>query len=346
MPRRPVRRAVSADDLYQLRFVSDPQLSPDGTQVVYVCAWVDPEDRTRYRSQIMLVPFDGSSPPRPLTSGKHRDNAPRWSPDNCSIAFVSDRDNDRGQVFILPLQGGEPRQVTSLKRGAGAPVWSPNGDRIAFAARTDIAEVAQQEGQSEEKGKSPRVRIVTRVHYKADGEGLTEALHRHLFVVDAANGSEPKQLTDGDWDDAEPTWSPDGESIAFTSGRERDRDLSMLNDVWLVPSSGGRARRVTRHKGEVGSPVFSPDGRQIAFLGHEKGKTYGAAHRPDGHLVRGWRVDLDSWRGWTRRWATWRSRTRATRSRRNRRAGCPMARACWPRSARSAGLGRAFCLAR
>ena len=106
---------MSADDLYQLRFVSDPQLSPDGTQVVYVCAWVDPEDRTRYRSQLMLVPFDGSSPPRPLTSGKHRDNAPRWSPDNCSIAFVSDRDNDRGQVFVLPLQGGEPRQLTSAQ---------------------------------------------------------------------------------------------------------------------------------------------------------------------------------------------------------------------------------------
>jgi dipeptidyl aminopeptidase/acylaminoacyl peptidase len=276
MARRPVRRPIAADDLYQLRFVSDPHLSPDGTRVAYVCSWVDAEDRTRYRSQLMLVPFDGSSPPRPLTSGQHRDSAPRWAPDGCSIAFVSDRDNDRAQVFVLPLQGGEARQLTSLKRGAGAPVWSRNGDRIAFAARSDISDLAEQEGQSDEKGKPPRVRIVTRVKYKADGDGLYEAMRRHLFVVEVEGGAEPRQVTDGDWDDAEAAWSPDGELLAFTSSRERDRDFTTLNDVWVVPSRGGRARRVTRHKGEAGSPAFSPDGRQIAFYGHEKGTTYGA----------------------------------------------------------------------
>src|SRR5258708_14648392 len=130
--RRTRRRMVVADDLFRLRFVADPQISPDGTQVAYVVAWVDPADHTRYRSQLMLAQFDGGSAPRALTSGHHRDTAPRWSPDGSSLAFVSDRDQARGQVFILPLQGGEPRQLTSLKRGPGAPVWSPNTDRLAF----------------------------------------------------------------------------------------------------------------------------------------------------------------------------------------------------------------------
>ena len=86
----------------------------------------------------MLAPFDGSSPPRPLTSGRHRDTAPRWSPDGASLAFLSDREGDCSQQFLLPLSGGEPRQLTSLKYGAGASVWSPSGHRLAFAARVNI----------------------------------------------------------------------------------------------------------------------------------------------------------------------------------------------------------------
>src|SRR4051794_24782900 len=122
--RRARKRGVAADDLYRLRFVSDPQLSPDGTQVVYVVAWVDPDDHARYRSQLMIVPFDASAAPRALTGGRFRDTSPRWAPDGGSLAFLSDREGDRSQLFVLPLHGGEPRQLTTLKRGAGTPVWS------------------------------------------------------------------------------------------------------------------------------------------------------------------------------------------------------------------------------
>src|SRR5919202_416745 len=197
MPRQR-RRAVTADELYHLRFVSDPQISPDGAQVVYVVAWVDGQDRTKYRSQLMLASADGSRPPRPMTNGRQRDRSPRWSPDGRTLAFLSDRDTDRPQLFLLSLDGGEPRQLTALKHGAGTPVWAPDGQRLAFAAHVDDLGIARQEGQSDEKG-PPRVKVITRVRHKADGEGFLEAVRRHVFVIDASVGAQPKQITRGDW---------------------------------------------------------------------------------------------------------------------------------------------------
>jgi dipeptidyl aminopeptidase/acylaminoacyl peptidase len=189
---------------------------------------------------------------------------------------LSDRDRERTQLFLLPLDGGEPRQLTSLKHGAGAAVWSPDGERIAFVAKVDDPDIAPQEGQTDEKGKPPRVKLITRVRHKADGEGFLEAVRQHLFVLTVVGDAPPRQITDGDWNDADPSWSPQGTQLAFVSNRERDRDLSLLNDVWVVPSAGGRARRVTRHAGQAASPVWSPDGRRIAYIGHERGWTYGA----------------------------------------------------------------------
>jgi dipeptidyl aminopeptidase/acylaminoacyl peptidase len=275
-PERQGRRPIAIEDLYRLRFVSDARISPDGLHVAYVVTWVDSEDRTKYRSQIVLARTDCSAAPRSLTSGRHRDTAPRWSPNGRSLAFLSDRDEERPQLFLLSLEGGEPRQLTRLKHGAGPAVWSPDGSRLAFAAGADIPEIARQEGQSDEKGKPPRVRVITRVKHKGDGNGYFEARRQHLFVLDMVSNGEPRQITSGDWDDSDPAWSPDGERLTFVSSREKDRDLSQLTDIWVVPAAGGRARRVTSHKGEASAPAWSPDGRQIAYLGHERGWTYGA----------------------------------------------------------------------
>jgi dipeptidyl aminopeptidase/acylaminoacyl peptidase len=271
-------RPLEAQDLYRLRFVSDAQVSPDGRRVAYVVSRVDGDDRTTYRSQIVLVDLDHGTP-RPLTAGLQRDRAPRWAPDGRLLAFLSDRVDDLSQVFVLPLDGGEPRQLTHLPHGAGAPVWSPDGTRLALAADVDIAEVVEQEGIDPEAGKPPRVKIVTRVHYKADGQGYREGWRRHLFVVDVDGGLDAAQLTSGDWDDADPAWSPDGRQIVFASSREADRDLTLLSDLWAVSSDGGQARRLTEHTGEASAPAWSPDGTRIAYLGHSRGWSYGPTTR-------------------------------------------------------------------
>src|SRR4051812_44859424 len=80
------RRPITQTDLFSFAWAADPQISPDGSKVLFVRVNVAP-DKTRYETAIYIVPSDGSAAPRPLTSGKN-DAAPRWSPDGNDIAFV------------------------------------------------------------------------------------------------------------------------------------------------------------------------------------------------------------------------------------------------------------------
>ena len=260
----PAKRRFTPDALYLLSNVSDPQVSPDGKLVAYVVSWPEREDdETRY--SVYLAPMDGRTPARRFTQGK-KDHSPRWSPDAKRLTFVSDR-GEKSQLFIAPMDGGEARQVTHSKWGAGQPAWSPDGTRIAFSARTgDYIEPKERKGTERN---TPRV--LRDLRYKLDGVGFFDERRLHIFVVDVESGKET-QLTDGDYFDDQPSWSPTGRTIAFSSDRERERNQRQWRtDVWTVPAKGGRATKLTRSLGSAAHPTFSPDGKWVAYVGHEHG---------------------------------------------------------------------------
>lgn len=246
------------EDVYELVNAGDPRLSPDGSTIAYTVTTID-RDKNDYRIQIWLAAVDGSREPRAFSSGETKDMQPRWSPDGRRIAFTSTREDDTPQLFVIPVDGGEPRRLTSSKEAVLDPVWSPDGTRILYTSRARSADYDEED----ERKRAPR--RITRLQFKLDNEGWTCDRRKHLYVVAADGSSDPLQLTDGDFEDASPRWSPDGEQIVFVSARHDDWDTTLVTDLYAIPASGGEPRRLTSSDGGCDGPAWAPDGKRIAY---------------------------------------------------------------------------------
>ena len=263
-------RGMVPEDLTRIQFVTDPQISPDGRRIAFVVTSLS-EERDEYLANIWIVDTTGGTPRR-FTAGPRRDIEPRWSPDGTRLAFLSERaPKDKLQLYVMPADGGEPTKLTALENGVGSVAWSPDGLRLACVSAVG----GQREPDSEEdKRKSRPARVITSVKYRFNGEGFTYDRRPHVFVV-ATDGSAPVQISDGDFIDADPTWSPDGGSIVFTSARHPERDDDDASDLWRVDAKGGIPQRLTATTGPVMLPAFSPDGRSIAYLARPAKNAYG-----------------------------------------------------------------------
>jgi dipeptidyl aminopeptidase/acylaminoacyl peptidase len=297
---KPATRAESARpiteiDLFKLTWIADPQISPDGSEIVYVQVTVD-EPKDRYVTSIWAVGAAGGTAPRALTRGP-ADTAPRWSPDGRSLAFLraGEKEGEPPQIHLLSMRGGEPRALTSGEGGAGTPVWSPDGRTIAFMRTmkdtrgTDEATDAESsttDSKAPAKRKSD-VRVITRATYRSNGRGYLDPERRsHIWTVelpaDHTPAPQPRQVTSGEFDEQNPRWSPDGRWLYFVSTRVREPYYQPPDsDLYRVPVEGGDMSRVASIDGSIDQYAISPDGRRVTFVGSAGVRPVRSYNQPD-----------------------------------------------------------------
>lgn len=256
------RRNVSIEDLFAIRLVADPNVSPDGKRVAYVATTVD-KKINGYTSAIWLVDVAGDTRPFRFTRGKERDSAPRWSPGGNHLAFLSNR-KERNQIWVMPVDGGEAWQVTSVPNAVSDFCWAPDGESLFFVSKAEL-DIPQ----------TSDTKVINTLIHKMDGEGFWDGKRRQIYRV-SRSGGEAEQITSGDYHCSSPAPSPDGKSLAFVSNRTEERDANTRTDIWVLDFETGDLEQQSPGDGWYSAPSWSGDGTQLAWYGYPKTEEFGS----------------------------------------------------------------------
>jgi dipeptidyl aminopeptidase/acylaminoacyl peptidase len=280
------------EDMMKLKRVGAPVPSPDGKWVVFDCVDVDLEANTKI-SHLWIVPANGGESRR-LNPTPNHEERPRFSPDGKCLIWTS-KATDPTQIWMCDFDSGsgvlvgQPHQVTEISTGADGGIWSPDGRNIVFvsAVYPDCKDNACNKQRDEELKKSKvKAKIFPRLFYR-HWSAFTEFKRSHLFVQSveapvpgAGNGiaagtaaSTARDLTPGDHD--VPPFSlggqdmyaisPDGQEVAYTSNIDEVEATSTNNEIFIVPISGGTAKKISTSPGADTTPLYSPDGKYLAW---------------------------------------------------------------------------------
>lgn len=262
---------IRSDDIYRIRQPLNLRLAPDGVRALVTVSQPDRE-QLKNVSQLWMVDLRavGAVKPFQFTHGKHSASNPRWSNDGKQIGFLSAR-SGHTEWWVMPADGGEARQVTKLEGTVEDFAWHPGGRKavVVFTPRDDEAKKREELKKRGAAGaEAPAVREIKRLFYKLDGTGFLPQGRSHLWSVDLASGRARRLTRDDRYAEGCPRFSPDGRALYFLSNRSADPDRNLnRQDLWRMPSGGGRLVRIRKFAGPAYNFSISPDGRRIAFFG-------------------------------------------------------------------------------
>ncbi|POY35290.1 prolyl oligopeptidase [Solitalea longa] len=270
------KKAITHEDLWLMKRVGMPEVSPDGKWVVFnvTDAAYDEKDQS---SDLWIVPSDGGLKPRKLTSSKGGESGYVWSPDGSKIAFTAKRDADElAQIYIINLkEGGEALRFTNLSSGASAPKWSPDGKQLLFTSKVyaeSLTDSANKKIAEDKKKLKYKARVYTSFPVRNWDQWVDEK-QTHLFIQSTDPDAKAKDLLAGTQFiknvgfnfGGSAEWTPDGNSIVFaaTTNRNGAAYEDVYSNFYKVNLSGGEPNQLTTSKDDVDNPKFSPDGKYL-----------------------------------------------------------------------------------
>ncbi|WP_278383368.1 alpha/beta hydrolase family protein [Alteromonas mediterranea] len=254
-----------SEDIFNLEYVSEVQVSPNGKYIAYVRRSNDIMSDSG-RANVWLASVDGKSH-RPLLSSKKSYYSIRWSPDGSRLAYLSNEEG-KPQLYVRWMDTGQTALVTNVTSSPSNITWSPDGKYIAFTMSVDAKEKpldVKMPKKPEGAKWSPKFQYITKARYQADGKGVLDPAYTHIFIV-PSDGGTARQLTSGNYHhNGRLSFAPNGEKIYFSANRSDNWEYEPVEaDIFSVDMTGN-IEQLTQDKGRESSPVVSPDGKYIAY---------------------------------------------------------------------------------
>ncbi|MCO4798757.1 MAG: S9 family peptidase [Colwelliaceae bacterium] len=258
--------SFSSEDIFSLEYASSPQISPDGSKIVYIRNSND--IMTDGKNKNLWLIDVNTKKQIPLFSDDKQYSQPKWSPDSKKIAFVSNLTGSY-QIHVHYLAENKTALVSQLQEGISNLTWSPDGKWLAFSKRVNGKKTVIAKMPKKPKGAkwSKPVIVIDQAYYQADGRGLIKPGYQHLFVLPSEGGT-PRQITQGDFHHrGQLAWTKDSSAIVFSANRLKDWEYKRLEgNLFKVQLNNGKLTELTSRAGKEYNPVFSEDGKKLAFL--------------------------------------------------------------------------------